>query len=219
MRKLRSAVSLLLCLIFACSLTFGVSADNGNVTYEKNARKFIFAPGSDYSETDLFPDLKEVMPGDKRDQIITVKNNANWKIKVKIYLRSFGATEESKEFLSKLNLKVEKTDGTLLFDAPADQTDDLTKWTYIGLLYSGGKTDIKVTLEVPKDLDDEDQLKIGHIMWQFKVEEYPIEQGDPRPPQTGDTSNILPWIIGAGVSLLVLIFVIIFLARKKKEEE
>ncbi len=219
MRHVKRLFTVLLCLALFVCFNIGAYAVNGNVTYEDNAGKFIFAPGSDYSATDLFPDFKEVMPGDKREQIITVKNDADWKIKVKIYLRSFGADEESKEFLSKLQMKVEKTDGTLLFDAPADQSADLTKWTYIGLLYSGGETDLKVTLEVPKDLSNDDQPKIGHLKSQFKVEEYPIEEGDPRPPQTGDTSNILPWVIGAGACLLVLIFVFILLGRKKKDDE
>ncbi len=218
MNKLKLTILLFLCLLFSFSLTFAVSADNGNVIYEKNAGSFIFAPGSDYSATDLFPDLKEVMPGDKREQIITVKNNADRKIKVQIYLRSLGSTGESKDFLSKLYLKVEKTDGTLLFEAPADQSGDLTKWTYLGLLYSGGKTDLKVTLDVPKDLGNKAQQKIGSIKWQFKVEEYPIEEGDPRPP-TGDTSNIIPWMIVAAASLIILIFVIILLYRKKEDEK
>ncbi len=219
MRVVKTFASFLLVVVLLLGVCPDAFAANGNVTYEKNAGNFIFAPGSDFSATDLFPNLKDVMPGDSREQIITIKNNADWKIKVKIYLRSFGADDESKEFLSKLKLRVKKTDGTLLFEAPADQSADLTKWTYIGLLYSGGETDLKVVLDVPKDLADDFQQKIGHIKWQFKVEEYPIEEGDPKPPQTGDTSNIVPWIIAASAFLILFIIVIILLNKKKKDQK
>ena len=123
---------LLLCvcaLLLSCVAV--VSAENGNVTYSGDAGKFIFAPGSSYSPTDLFPNFKDVMPGDSIAQSITVKNDASNKVKVKIYMRSLGAHAESAEFLSKLHLRVEKSeDNTMayMFDAAASETAQLTEW-------------------------------------------------------------------------------------------
>ena len=65
------------------------------------------------------------MPGDSLTQPITVKNDASKKVKVKIYMRSLGAHEDSEEFLSQLGLRVEKSaanEMAYMFDAAANET-------------------------------------------------------------------------------------------------
>ena len=106
MKKLITAFLILATLL--CS-ALPVSAADGKVTYSGNAGKCIFEPGTEHSLTDLFPNFKGVMPGDTLTQKITVKNDANDKVKVKIYIRSLGAHEDSVEFLSRLALRVQKS--------------------------------------------------------------------------------------------------------------
>lgn len=208
----------LLAVILMMTSTITAFAANGQVTYDGNAREFIFAPGSDHSVTDLFPEFKDVMPGDSISQTITVRNEASRRVKIKIYLRSLGAQPESEEFLSKMNLKVDKLEDTNMFEAPADQTAQLTEWTYIGLLYSGGETELKVTLDVPTSLDNNFKSQAGHIDWEFKVEEFPTEPTDPRPPQTGDVWNYLPWAITFVASATTLFIVFLIVKRRKQTE-
>ena len=98
----------ILALLLPCVIP--VKAADGNVTYSGDAGDIIFAPGSDYSPSDLFPNFKYVMPGDSITQTITVKNDASKKVKVKIYVRSLGAREDSVDFLSQLRLRVEKSE-------------------------------------------------------------------------------------------------------------
>lgn len=201
--KIRLALCLLL---IVCILSVPAGAAKANVTYSGNAGEFIFAPGSEYSPTDLFPNFKDVMPGDTLTQRITVNNDADKKVKVKIYLRSLGATDESYvEFLNQLHLTVQKAEDTPMFDAAADKTDGLTDWVCLGTLYSGGKVDLNVKLDVPTSLDNLFQEKYGEIEWQFMVEELPVSPDDPHPPKTGDDSHLWLWIILAAAAATVIV--------------
>lgn len=217
---MKKIIVLLTACILALSTVMPVYAADGKVTYSGNAGKFVFEPGSDYSLTDLFPNFKDVMPGDTLTQKITVKNDADNKVKVKIYIRSLGAHEDSVEFLSQLGLKVSKSSDNkmaYMFDAAADETAQLTDWVCLGTLYSGGEVNLDVTLSVPVELDNMFQNKIGYLDWEFMIEEFPIEPDDPKPPQTGDNSNLGLWftlMLFSGAMLLILL-----VWRKKDEKE
>lgn len=216
MKQIRKIISCLLMLMLLVSLVPVGQAASGNVTYGGRSKKFIFEPGSRYSPTDLFPNFKDVMPGDSISQRIYVENKAANKVKIRIYMRAKGAHEDSEEFLSQMNLRVEKKKDTILFDAPADQRAQLTKWTYLGTLYSGGETELKVILDVPVEMDNRFQNAVGYLDWEFMVEEYPVESTDPQVPQTGDI--ILRYImvmVLSGGGLLMLFF----LYRKKKNKK
>ena len=218
---MKKIFALLFTLVLLLSSTVTVFAADGKVTYSGNAGNFVFEPGSDHSLTDLFPNFKGVMPGDTLTQKITVKNDADNKVKVKIYIRSLGAHEDSKEFLSQLGLKVAKSEDNemaYMFDAAANETAQLTDWVYLGTLYSGGEVNLDVTLNVPVELPNEYQNKIGYLDWEFMIEEFPVEPDDPKPPQTGDNSNMGLWLalmLCSGAMLIILLF----WRKKDKENE
>lgn len=209
----------LLCLCLLLSWAAPAFATAGNITYSGDAGKLIFEPGSEYSPTDLFPNFKDVMPGDTITQQITVKNDASDKVKVKIYMRALGAHPESEEFLSQLRLLVEKSqENTMayMFDAAASETAQLTDWVCLGTLYSGGEINLDVTLDVPVELDNMFRQRIGYLDWEFRIEEYPAEDDDPKPPKTGDTTK--PWLwVGLMAGSMVAVFFLLPV-RKKKEE-
>ena len=197
-------------IIFAVAMP--VFATDGNVIYSGDSGEFIFEPESDYSPTDLFPNFKDVMPGDTLTQNITVRNNA--KKSVKISMRALGAHEHSMDFLSKLNLYVEKVTDTPLFEATADQTAQLTEWRALGVLASGGEAELSVVLQVPTDLDNNYQELIGYLDWEFMVEE--IDDGR---TQTGDRASSVPWIIGLGCSVIAIVIIVILNRRKDDTDE
>jgi len=102
-----------------------------------------------------------------------------------------------------------------MFDAAADQTAQLTDWVCLGTLYSGGEVNLDVTLSVPVEMGNEFQDQIGYLDWEFKVEEYPAEPDDPRPPQTGDNTEIIFYLLIAVVAILILF---IIWKRRKKDD-
>lgn len=204
---MRRSFTLLLALLMAAMMTIPALA-TGNVTYEGEAQKFIFTPGSEYSPTDLFENFKDVMPGDSIEQSIVVRNTAGKMTKVKIYIRALGAHEDSVEFLSQMNLTVIQKEDTELFNAPADQTAQLTDWVCLGTFYSDAEVELAVRLDVPLEMGNDFQAAVGYLDWQFKVEEFPLEPGDPGYPQTGD--YVIFWAVtalavsSAGITVLVL---------------
>lgn len=212
MKKLTALLCLAAALI---GLALPARADGGSVTYSGDAGKCIFAPGSEYSPTDLFPNFKDVMPGDTLSQPITVKNDASDKVKIKIYLRALGAHPDSEDFLSQLQLTVEKSgEQACLFDAAAHETAQLTDWVCLGTLYSGGTVDLNVTLHVPVELDNAFQQQIGLLDWEFMIEEFPVEPSDPV-PETGDRADLRLWLLLLTASLCLAGGAALLLRRKK----
>lgn len=189
-------------MIAACLATTALAAEP-TVTYSGNSGNFVFAPEN------LFADFKGVMPGDTLTEQIEVKNNANNKVDVKIYMRALGATENA-DFLNQLTLTVKQGE-TVLFSDKADQTAGLTNWKPLGTFKSGSKTTLDVTLEVPITMGDEFQDAIGELQWEFLVEEFPVKEG----PSTGDETPLALYGAVAAVCAAGLIF----LAAKRKKKE
>lgn len=203
-KNMKFALVFMLTVLLMISAT--ATAFAGTVSYgDDDAQKFIIAPEN------LFDKMQNVMPGDTCTEKITIKNNRLNNVKIKVYIRSLGAEENSAEFLSKLKLTVNAEDNdTAMFQAPADQTAQLSDWTYIGTVFSGGKIDLNISLEIPKDLDNAFQNAVGALNWEFAVEELPIEEDD---PSTGDESMIA--LFAALVAASVAIFVVAAVKRRK----
>ena len=202
-------------LMMACVLP--AYAADGTITYSGNASQFIFQPGSDKNPTNLFPNFMGIMPGDTLTQKITVKNNANDQVKVKIYIRSLGAQDGSEELLSQLHLSVKKSaDNEMgyMFDAAADQPGGLSEWVCLGTLYSGGEVNLDITLTAPVELDNKFQNRTGYLDWQFMVEEFPVDPEDPdRPNCNMPLCLVLLCVFGATILVLAIFWF------KKKDKD
>ena len=219
MKKWIALLTMLLTLLLS---TVTVSAAGGHVTYDGNAQTFIFAPGSRFSPTDLFTDLKDVMPGDTRTQHITLRNDAARNVKTKIWLRSEYADEASRKFFSQLqmSLQVGNSNGqAYMFSPSGTLTADNDGWVLLGTLYSGGEVDLALQLYVPTELDNEFMGRLGIVDWTFKAEELDKEPSDPTPPpKTGENTAL--WILWAVAgSALLLIFILSIRIGKERTKK
>lgn len=218
---MRKLVALALMVALALSLIGSVSAadvdSDGDIIYTDGIDKFIFITDSDYSDTDQFENFKTVMPGDTVEQRIRLRNDISNDRKIKVYMRALGAHEGSDDFLAQLKLTIIKDTDTILFEAAADQAAQLTDWVYVGTLYSGGECELTAILEVPVTLGNEYANSAGYLDWEFGVSEYPVEDSDPKPPQTGDDNQIFLWtalMLGSFAMLMILLF-----TRKKEAND
>ena len=203
MKKIIS-VCLALLLVLSCVMAQAAA----QVNYEGGAEKFVFLPGSTYSDSDLFESFKQVMPGDVLTQRINVRNTSAKK--VRIYLRAEPVEEQYKDFLSRMNLQVTAADGEI-FDAAVSETGQLTENTLLGTFKKGGSTDLILTLTVPYDLGNEFMCTMGIVPWTFLVEELK----DDDTPHTGDSFELGTWLLAAALILAAIAYVVIKMKHQK----
>ena len=197
-------------ILLALLLLVGMGAQAASlVRYEGGAEKFVFLPGTAYSENDLFDNYKMVMPGDVLTQRITIRNTSGKP--VRIYLRAEKVDELYEDFLSRINLQVAAKDGQI-FDAAASETGQLTENTLLGTFKRGGSTDLVLTLTVPYDLGNEYMCTMGIVPWTFLVEEV-IEEPDT--PHTGDDFELGTWLLAAAMILAAIAWVLFQMKRQK----
>ena len=186
-KSFKAITSLVLMLLVVMSMSVTAFAASPSITFEGFSKGFDFQPGSEYTETDLFGNFKNVMPGDTVTETITFTNSATDCDFVNLYMRAEAHDETANplspkvaetetvatmtEFLSKLSMKV--WNGTeLIYDASPDQLDGLKSNKLLGTFRTGETATLKVELTVPIDLGNEYANRVGEVDWIFHVEAY-----------------------------------------------
>lgn len=239
--------SLLLVLAVTVMTAVSAFAEDASVTYEGGAEKFVFLPGSEYTDTDLFDNFKDVMPGDTVTQKIVVKNDYSGCDAVKIYLRAQlhdetenplspkVAEEETvasmEEFLSQLTMTVRQgSGGKVIYQASPHELDGLKTNILLGTFSKGKGTELTVELQVPIELENRYANRVGEVDWVFVAEQVNYDDSsstdsgstsdpsDKPGPDTSDPTQVLPWILLMAVGV-GLIFFILFSNKRKKGEQ
>lgn len=188
--KMKKVLSLLMIFTLSLSLTSPVQAANSTVRFE-DGKIIAFEPGSVYTDSDLFSNFKEVMPGDQKREDITVVNEADDFDYIKVYMRALVHDEEEnplsegvadtgetvasmRDFLSQLSMTV-YNGADKIFDAAPDQLNGLAENTYLGSLKKGERLDLSVELNVPIELDNKYRDRAGEVDWAFVIEGFDVE--------------------------------------------
>lgn len=203
---MKKIITLCLSLLLALSLCGGALAA-ASVSFVGGAEKFVFLPGSEASDSDLFENFKGVVPGDVITQTITVKNNSTKQ--VRIYLKAEPVSDIHRDFLSQLSMTVDCKDKEI-FDAAASETAQLTNKTLLGIFKKNGSTELTVTLTVPKTLGNEYMGEIGIVPWTFMVEEIPEDDT----PHTGDWFQSEVWL--AIICMLIVAATALYVMKRRE---
>ena len=223
----KTIASLAMMLVLLLGIGAPAYAD-GTVSYKGGAEKFVFLPGSSYTDTDLFDGFKNVMPGDTLTQTVEVRNRFLGTGSVRIYLRAVAHDEQENplssavaasgetvatmsDFLSQLYMEAWQGDQCIYTGSP-DELDGLKNNVLLGTIPRFKSTTLTVKLQVPAELGNEYANRVGEVDWVFTAEELD-PQGNPK---TGDTSNLTLWIV-VMVVCLAAVAVVAFLILKKKK--
>ena len=241
---MKKFVSLLMALLVMFSLAVPAfatdaetPADETSTIIIKGKGIFDFKVESDYHATDLFDEFKDIMPGDRLTETITIKNQSKASDYVKIYLKAVPhdatnvprydkdqAAEEGKreavgesdmaDFLSKLTLIVKDKKDKVIFEGTADQLDGREKKVNLGTLRKNKQMQLKAELYWDPDGDYDYNVyanRVGEVDWVFTVE-YRNDPSDS--PKTGDYI-----IMGAAAAMAISAAALIFLFVMKKRKK
>lgn len=191
-KTVKTIISFLMMLVVLMSFATTVLAESSpaeksTIKFNGFTEGFEFKPGSEYTETDLFGNFKDVMPGDVITENITFTNSATDCDFVQLYMRAETHDDENNplsdavansetvasmsDFLAQLSMKVWNGE-ELIYDASPDELDGLSENKFLGTFRSGETAELKVELTVPIELGNEYANRVGEVDWVFHVEAY-----------------------------------------------
>lgn len=178
-------------LVFTLAMAMGLSlsayAADSTITFKSMAEGFDITSGSEYTDTDLFDNLKSAMPGDHLTENISIRNDAGDCDHIKVYLRAIAhddttnppqyqaedgvqeTTASMQDFLSQLTMRI-YNGSELIYESSPDQLGALENNVYLGDLAKGETLGLTVELDVPADLGNEYANRAGEIDWVFLAE-------------------------------------------------
>ena len=190
------------CIVIGFSVP--VLGATSNVIFENKAEKFVFLPGSEYTDTDLFDNFKNMMPGDSRTQTVVVKNDYKGFDSINVYMRavlhgdenplseSVAASEtvdSMHDFLKQFSMIV-RLNGRVIYSASPDELDGLASNVFLGNIAYGETVKLDVELSLPETVGNEYANRVGEVDWVFTVEE--VEKETPDTPDIPVNPPIIP---------------------------
>lgn len=205
MKNIKTIISLV--LVMAMMSGFAIAADYGHestiILKGENDAEFITADTA-LTETDLFDNFKKVMPGDKLQEKVTVKNEVRNYDYITLHFALDLHDEENQpkvdetiermhDFLSQLTMRIydENDDHKLVFESTPEKQGELIEDYYLGSLEYSEQFDFIVELEVPLEMGNEYANRIGEVDWVFTYSgrDYPEDPTTTAPTTAPTTAS------------------------------
>lgn len=191
------------------------------VTFSGKEEGFQFSE----SDTDLFANFKNLLPGCSRTQKIRIKNSSQ--DKTEIFLHAEAANQEQMTdkqkrlvslMLSKYAKIIVKQGNKTLYQGPVD--GNLLKTEYsmgneisLGTFEPGENQDLNVTLSMSRQMDNEMQSLSGKVKWIFTAKGQEEGGTSTAVPKTGDSTD-LAGVLVAFVGSIVLLIIACLMKRR-----
>lgn len=189
------------CPAQSVSATGTGAAEIPAVSYYGRAGQFVFTPGTAENPADLFQMFKGMVPGDEREQEITLRSAAASGAPINLFLRAYvpapgaDATEKEKEdaakaeaLLKKMTIQIscdEFSDRPML-EAGAYPDQGMGSWVFLGRFAYNTTSILRVKVQMPAVLadgpdasgnnsgyaDNDFQGMEAKVRWAFLVEEF-----------------------------------------------
>ena len=146
-KSMKKLLSLVMVIAALAALTVPALAADAVVSRQGTNGLVIETTGSGYTDTDLFGNFKNVMPGDELTEL-----------SMEIYLVNADGTKQS------------------IFSASPDETAQLTDNVLLGTFAKGKSAKLEAVLTVPAGLGNEYAYRVGEVDWVFTVEGFNNEK-------------------------------------------
>ena len=204
-RTAKTVFALLMVIALALSFSVTAFAEGASVTFN-GKDGYLFAPGSGYTDTDLFGSFKNVMPGDTLTETIQFRNTAKDCDYIKVYLRAevhddtanpltYSEQFENTDGNDQADVAYQRDEtvasmrdflsqlamtiqnnGETIYASSPDQAGALADNVLLGELGYGETLNLNVTLKVPAELGNEYAHRVGEVDWVFLVEAFQFEK-------------------------------------------
>lgn len=180
-------------------------------------------------DADLFASFKNLLPGCARTQMITVANDSQEEVEIRLHAeqtRQIGASQKQILLIRELMEKyaqIEVLQGErVLYSGPVCGSGDQTSMREeisLGKFAAGEKKELTVRLSVSPEMDNEYQNLTGKVIWIFSACGEDGKTYVESAPVTGDMSRADMWIALLVTSSLAFLIASALVRKSRRSEQ
>ena len=172
------------------------------VVFKNNANDFITL------DEGFFDDLGNLLPGDKKEEVVKIFNDSNKVGKFYLEIKTDDLDENQIELLNNIKLVIKKSDGTIYYETNLNNKEKLE----LGMFGKNEGEDYTFELSLPIELDNEFSKILTDVTWVFSMDVLGEQKENPHTWDLKFDLSITVFLISAIGFIVVLI-----LDRKETE--